>query len=122
MRVRKDIELQFNCKKCVIKMKNDLIFCNTCRYKKRKEKGLLKSVGDLTAKQQKKQRAKWNENSKRYKQKKKCLQAEDIETCGELVPPSLKTVQGTLKVHQVRSHLVNNQIRTIPILFHLINV
>ncbi|KAJ8271072.1 hypothetical protein GJAV_G00122430 [Gymnothorax javanicus] len=45
------------------------------RYKKRKEKGLLKSVGELTAKQQKKLRAKWNENSKRYRQKKKCLQA-----------------------------------------------
>ena len=42
---------------------------------------------------------------------------EDIETCGELVPPSLKTVQGTLKVHQVRCHSVNNQINTIPILF-----
>ncbi|KAJ8271071.1 hypothetical protein GJAV_G00122420 [Gymnothorax javanicus] len=26
---------------------------------------------------------------------------EDIEKCGELVPPSLKTVQGTLKVHQL---------------------
>ena len=42
---------------------------------------------------------------------------EDIETCGELVPPSLKTVQGTLKVHQVRCHSVNNQIKTIPIMF-----
>ncbi|XP_061580141.1 uncharacterized protein LOC133446208 isoform X2 [Cololabis saira] len=34
-------------------------------YKKRKERGLLKSIGELTAKQQQKQRAKWNENSKR---------------------------------------------------------
>lgn len=43
-------ELLFNCKKCVIEMKDYWRFY-ICRYKQRKEKGLLKSVGEITAKQ-----------------------------------------------------------------------
>jgi len=43
---------------------------------------------------------------------------EKVETYRELVPPSLKTVQGTLKVHQVRNYTVNTQSHSDTISIH----
>ncbi|CAK6973238.1 uncharacterized protein LOC119773151 [Scomber scombrus] len=57
----------------------------TTRYQKRKEKGLLKAAADLTPRQL---------------QKLFEVTEENIAQCGELVPPSLKSVPGTMKIHQ----------------------